>query len=524
MKTIVKNISFLEKRNIYFCTFFAFLLTNFYVVGFLLTNNFSLTINNILIAALISLLVCFPFGLILNILDSKMSSFFNKHSGDDSAQQKRTFILYFFAIFVLWLVVFLAYYPGLFNYDVFMQIPQNIGSYSTHHPLLHTIMLQFFYYLFGDNHNSGLVIYTLIQMAALAFSFSYEIFALRKLNTNKKFRVACIIWISITPIFSLLSISMTKDILFTAFFIVFVVNLCLISFEEKYLDSNGFLVLTGLSVVFVALFRNNGLYIVLITSMFLIIKYRKKVKLCLFLLFSILIIFFINNLLVYVLSASNDTINEMLSIPYQQISRTYLYEQNSISNDDKEIIKKLIPTIKRYNPFKADEVKDFGRASYSINDFIGVYIKYLIKFPNRYLEAFLYNTMGYWYIGDDSSSSIYGEGLENRQGYLPTDTKKGFGVTHTSYFPALEQLYESLFSDNKYKEIPILSIVFNISLYLWILIFCITKILINKKLLIPVLPIMLLIFTLFLGPCVLVRYAFPYISVLPIITCLAYKK
>ena len=46
-----------------------------------------------------------------------------------------------------WTPIFLAYYPGLFTYDVAAQIPQQMGSYTTHHPLLHTIYLQFFYYI-----------------------------------------------------------------------------------------------------------------------------------------------------------------------------------------------------------------------------------------------------------------------------------------------------------------------------------------------------------------------------------------
>lgn len=45
-------------------------------------------------------------------------------------------------LMVGWLPVLLAYYPGIFAYDASNQVTQVLtGSYSTHHPLLHTLLL-----------------------------------------------------------------------------------------------------------------------------------------------------------------------------------------------------------------------------------------------------------------------------------------------------------------------------------------------------------------------------------------------
>lgn len=52
--------------------------------------------------------------------------------------------------FLLWLPVFLAYYPGIYTYDVLWQMLQgSYVNYNTHYPLVHTLWLQFFYNIVG---------------------------------------------------------------------------------------------------------------------------------------------------------------------------------------------------------------------------------------------------------------------------------------------------------------------------------------------------------------------------------------
>ena len=136
------------------------------------------------------------------------------------------------------------------------------------------------------------------------------------------------------------------------------------------------------------------------------------------------------------------------------------------------------------------------------------------------------NTIGYWYLDDLSHSEIYGTDLSARQGYLLSDTKKGFGVESHSLFPSLEKLYENLFSANKYQLIPILSILFNPSFYQWLFFFLIVYALYTKNKA-SLLCCFLLIgnsITLFFGPCVIIRYAFPLVIFCPILFGITYNK
>ena len=504
---------------------YSYFFSAFFITGLLLSKNILLDFKSTLFILSTSLIFAFPISIIIKFIDTKLQKILANNNLYN--KNKKTFLLFILIIFLLWFPVFLAYYPGLFNYDVVFQLKQKIlNKYNTHHPLLHTVILNFFYGLFGENHNLGLVFYTIIQMFFLAFSFSYELYFIYKLNINKKFIILNIIWIAITPFFSILSISMTKDIFFTGFFIIFITNLGYICYNKNYLNNLKFLVITFFTVLGIGLFRNNGIYIVFLTSIVLFLKFFKYKKFSLMILLSLIAILTINGSLRYFLQAKEKSKNELFSIPYQQLARTYFLKEEIIIQEDKELFEKILPTVLNYNPYKADEVKDFGKILDNTNDFIKIYLKYLIKYPNIYIEAFLHNTMGYWYIPDTTSSRIYGQGLESRQGYIMTDYKEGFNVNHISLFPKLETLYENLFSNNDYQKIPLAFLLLSPSIYFWIIVFCIFKNIStkNKNANLITFPIIILLLTLFGGPCVLVRYAFPYISVLPILLCVTYKN
>lgn len=81
-------------------------------------------------------------------------------------------------IFLCWLLVFLAVYPGFFVYDAMEEVNQVVTrEFSTHHPLLHVLLLggvvQAGYKLTGE-YNIGIAVYTLCQMLAMAGIFAWS--------------------------------------------------------------------------------------------------------------------------------------------------------------------------------------------------------------------------------------------------------------------------------------------------------------------------------------------------------------
>ena len=93
----------------------------------------------------------------------------------DKRKSRRSLLLRAAVIFLCYLPVFLAVYPGFFVYDAqdeYMQVLTR--NFSTHHPLVHVLLLggiiQIFYKLTGSC-NPGIAFYTLLQMTAMSFVF-----------------------------------------------------------------------------------------------------------------------------------------------------------------------------------------------------------------------------------------------------------------------------------------------------------------------------------------------------------------
>ena len=96
----------------------------------------------------------------------------------------KTFLLTSLILFLCYLPVFLAVYPGFFVYDAQDELMQVVTrSFSTHHPLAHVLMLggiiQLVHKVSGS-YNLGIACYTLLQMMALSCIFAYGICHLRK--------------------------------------------------------------------------------------------------------------------------------------------------------------------------------------------------------------------------------------------------------------------------------------------------------------------------------------------------------
>ena len=437
--------------------------------------------------------------------------------------ERKQFAIFSIIIFICWIPVFLAYYPGIFSYDVASQIPQiTEGQYSTHHPLLHTLLMGSFYQLGGiiGNYNIGISMYTLIQMIFFSMTCSYILLFLRRRNLSIVVQIVCLIILSFYPSFSMMSISMTKDIIFTGFAILLMCSLSYFGLNDNNLLDKKKILLYLFSIIGFVLFRNNGLYIMLfvIVSGFLYFKKQSKKRFILITLLGLFISVSVNSLLASTLNAKEGSINEMLTIPYQQLANTYINHKEDIPVETAEKILRFLPDIDQYDPAKSDMIKVSGKAFENWGDFLRLYIELFTQYPCNYLEGFLLTNQGYWYIDDFSSSMIYGRGFEIRHGYYMTDTREGFGIEHISYLPFVEKVFEHLFIVNKYQYFPVLAVFFSLALYFWLIILAFFISLAQKRRCTILFFgfIFGLLLTLFAGPCVLVRYALPYICAIPI--------
>lgn len=271
------------------------------------------------------------------------------------------------------------------------------------------------------------------------------------------------------------------------------------------------------------MFRNNAVYAFagfLIVSFMLV--FWKKMRLRTLLIAAICFFLAIlgNFLLKYNLNAVDGSIHEALSVSSQAFAR--IYEQASIDAETEDTIKYYFDTDKmNYNPYRADSVKQYMQNVDSVSDVIPLIKEsahLFIKYPRVSIDAYLYLTEGLWYLGDYSNAEIYGSGLDGRQGYLLTDYKAGYDIVHISKMPELERHMENAFSANDYQHWPLLSLIFAPAVYVWffIILFVVIR---GKDKMIFIFHVFLLA-SIFLGPCCVIRYVYPFVVIVPLISAI----
>ena len=152
--------------------------------------------------------------------------------------------------------------------------------------------------------------------------------------------------------------------------------------------------------VFTLLFRNNSIYIILLTWLFLfIISKNKKYILVLFII-PIVLFSLSKGIIMYCFNIEKGRIAEMLSIPSQQIARIAKYEYDSLSQDEVDLIEKYYSLsakelAEEYNPYMSDPIKEVLDVDYlgdNILDYFKLSFELFIKHPLQSMQAFIYNT------------------------------------------------------------------------------------------------------------------------------------
>ncbi len=496
-------------------------------------------------------------------------------------------------IMIFWLIYLVAFYPIILNPDSSFQIMQFFNvktkyiewviprsknvNMTTHHPVLQTVMLGISILLGRSlgSDNLGLFIYTIVQTLFLASVLSLTIKFLDKNKVPNSIKFSLILIYSLVPMFPLYAMTAVKDTYYTGFIILFVMYI--IDYINNYKDKkisikNMFLLLV--ITLFIALFRNNGIYIVVITLFFMLFYSKTNIKrLGLTLVVFLCLITSYNKVLIPKLGISDGSIREALSIPFQQTARLAKYDDEIIDSKDKKTIDKVLnykTLAKRYNPELADNVKnEYNKYTKSedLKAYFKVWFKYLKKKPLVYIDATLNNTYGYIYPNTHNSylytmydsRIVYGydkykedykkEKYNKLKEYIENDKygnkdninikepKKHHNKYITEYelkfdkplvnyhFNKLEGLRNILTEyGNIFPYIPLLGLLCSIGFSTW-MVLIISVYLKNKKYKLALIPLYLSILVCFASPAnTYFRYALPVIFSLPFILCLIISK
>ncbi len=455
---------------------------------------------------------------------------------------KKTFLISFALLELFWLPAFLAYYPAIMSYDFNRQFEEAVRGYKwffEYQPLVHTFLIRIFY-LLGVKLGSpaaGMAVFALLQSMILAASVSAGIaFVLKRSG-----KAAAVIWFlmfALLPYNPVLAISMTKDILFSAFFAFLILILCRMT-EKTDMLMCVLLVVTGVINI---LFRNNASYaLMFLIPAFLISQDGIKKKLLTALLALIMVVTGLGckTLIRTSMDAIPGSEMEKYSVPIVQMVRVIKYQEENLTPEQRAILSRYITDYLwgDYYPWIADGPKSTVSAYNSSawigegNTLIKDYVTIGKAYPNDYFDALIGLTIGYFYVGDRSHAEMLGYGDDSDLGLLYTfnaspNAAMEEGIPSRSFLPSVEKMYSHIVNGNSYYKWPIVSVLMTPAFYFWFFILDLFIVLYKKSrkgIVIFSYPFFYLM-TMILGPCVNFRYIYPFIVALPILTAFVFSE
>lgn len=446
----------------------------------------------------------------------------------------RWFLLFWVILFVGYLPCLLAFYPGLYCYDMVWQWQQfTEGVYFTHHPLLHTWLSSWLIEtgnaLFGS-YQKGLLLHSLFQLAVMSGCLA---FALRFL-VKRRIRPAILLGVGafflLFPFFPVMGISTTKDTLFGSLFLVVFVCICDMAAEKRCYGGIRLAAFLAAAVL-MCLFRNNALYglavfagVLFLWAFWQRLSGRSMPKAALLIGLTVFVILVSKGSFVLLekgFQAEKGSSAEMLSVPMQQMARSYVLHTEEFTEEEKAQLFSFFEqqNVESYQYWVSDPVKSGMKMEYfdeHKGEFWRLWLHLGRKFPKEYLEAPLLNTFGLWYLGGDSSCFVEYKMSE------PFDEARR--IVPESRLPWLKDLY-SWFTDlNLQKNLPGLSVLFYTSFYSWCVAWSAGILWARRRYGYLILPLFVACyhFSLLFGPCMTVRYMLGSIFCVPVLLVMTF--
>lgn len=453
---------------------------------------------------------------------------------EEPTQSKKVFWLSFGFILLCWLPVFLAYYPGMFNYDSTGEIAQIVSrTFDGNFPIVHTLVLGAFYRI-GEamgSYNAGIALYTVAQCAATAAAMAYSCSYLYTLRLPKWTWLGMAAVYALLPMHSMMAMCTTKDLFFCAALLALTIRLHALWMEpEKWLKPAQWLTVSAL-VLGMCVMRNNGIFSIVAVAIAAIPFFRQhkaaRVRLLLSMLVGVIALGAVTTGLNAVYHPKRGGVREWLSVPLMQVARVY----DEAVRDGRELkeaaeIEAFIPDVDRYQRHLADGVKKHATLGVvNLPRYMDLWCRLFVQYPADFADATCYLTKAYWHMDDETHNDIYAE--RGDHGYLETKNQDGLGVTRDSKLPGLMKKLDELFVQNDYRKIPVLATVVESAFWCWMAALVVVLAMYRRDRGTILCSMLLagLFASMLFGPCAYIRYAYPLaICALPLLgMCLSHK-
>lgn len=426
-----------------------------------------------------------------------------------------------FGVLLVWIVVWMAVFPGLAIYDGPSQLSQyKLGTISTHHPYIHSAFLGLcdrLSVLFGFEDYS--FYNSLIQLIFQWFCYMRLLFTMKRLNCKWIYIVLTIAYMAFYPPNAFLALTTTKDTIFIGFFILLLCEIAII-----YTDNHLSYATVIRIIVFgtmMSIFRNNGIYVFVAAFPFLLairpkINRRKWILMyCSVIILALCYSGFVSD----ILHIRSGDAREALSVIIQPLSRIYNSVPGQLSTDEIARIQKIFSgndTI-QYVSYCSDYSKFIFDTDYFFEHFgenIKLYFSLFFRYPSAYVDAWLATNLGNYYP------------LESLPRYYKVYYEIPLQDQGHSLIPGLYDIIANFAWNSSYRSSKLLTIWLNSGTSVWKLLYLVYYILKKKrldKIALCMFPLMLY-GTLLLAAGTVIRYSQPITMSIPLILGLALLK
>ena len=311
-------------------------------------------------------------------------------------------------IFLFWLPVLIALYPGTLINDTWGQLQQFIlwseadgntkGFLNDHHPVFATFFIGVLIVpvakLTGNWHLS-IFIYVILQACLTCLTFSYSVVYLRKkLRLDEICTAFILLLYCIIPIYATSVQTVSKDALFSWIYVLFFVSFIdIVKTNGDVLDNKKLFYCIIITSIFCALTKKVGMYIIVFSFASLLLFHLNNRRKIVFVMLTVVV------LMAGIIPIARRTagiaaggVQEMFSIPFQQTARYVKLHPQDITSLEKIAINKVLEfdsLAKKYNPLNADPVKQYHQRGRTIEyiKYLNVWASQLLRHPLTYLDA-----------------------------------------------------------------------------------------------------------------------------------------
>jgi hypothetical protein len=382
---------------------------------------------------------------------------------------------------------FLAWFPAAWPVDANAQLQQFLtGQITSHHPLLHTVILGLFGKL-GQAVGSitlGIAAYSVVLILVSSAAYTYVIMSLKSWGVRPGAVVGAGAFYALWPLFSMHTMNPMKDVPFALGAMCLVTALISAARDGRAFWSKPghWVAVIGFSLM-VTLWRSNGVHVMAFALVLLIAFAKGQRKQFLVVAGVTALVFGIIQGPVHsaVLVGKGDP-REAWSLPAQQVARAVQEHATQLTDEewaqihaifsDPTWVSEAMPIEDAYHARLSDWVKNQINTEYvktHRQEVLDLYWDLGRKYPKSYLSAAVAQGFGFWYP----------EAIEPASQAYVTDNQ--WGITEgDSLAPRLRAIMLKL-SLTSARPVPIASMLFSAGFYAGVLVLAAASLLLKRR-------------------------------------------